>query len=1013
MPSQPEPPPPRRSRPDPALRVLGPIELVTGGLGSARLRRAAAVFTIHAGAVLSADRLVDLIWDHNPPANPEAALHTVISRLRGQLVTAGLVNRLLTRPPGYLLRLSPGDCDAQLFTDLVDRATDRLTVDPVGADDLAAAALELWRGPAYAELADLPVAAVEAARLVEYRSRAVELRTQAALALHRPDRALVLAEQEIGGAPLREGPRRWQMLALYRLGRHPDALAAFTGFRRTLDDELGLEPSVDLLELQQRILRHDPALDAPGQPPPPAAVATAGSVPGLPAPRDLIGREGAISVLTGLLSGSRVVTVCGPGGVGKTRLAAAVAHRSAAAGRFPHGARLVELAAVAPGDPVAEAVATALAVVPTSGLTARDRLAQYLAPLTTLLVLDNCEHLVDDVAALVGALVDRCPGLTVLATSQVPLGIPHEQVLPLDPLPVTTKGSEPAAAIRLFLTRAHRADPRFDPDEADLTAIAEVCRRLDGLPLAIELAAGRIRHRTPQELLERMDDRFGLLRGGDRLAPERHASLADVVAWSYGLLDARARDLFDRISVFRGGFSVAEAALVAERPAGQVSHDLGELVDRSLLSSTRDPDRRTTVFVQLETLRAYGADRLVRSGRADAMAGRHARAMLALVGAGPTAIAGDDLGDWVDRVGRQFDDLRAAHTWSRAHDPEASLQLLAGLVDWLECRPTGELIDWADAATADPSLWADDAQLRRLAVVVMSLAAAGERFKGDLPGAVARSEAAVGLLAEPTDPVARYPLYLLAETSLYRGDLARTIEMAGRARVLAEAAGDVLRARWCDMNEILAHAYGGHRDEALAEAEALLARGDLTPIARAWSRYTLGEVLMDLDPTRAATLLERAVADARQLSDRFLTGVALLSLASVTARHEDPGRAVPLLAEVIEHWHRLGNWTQRWTTFRTVAEVLARVGDPEDAAVLLGACRRETAPAPAYGPDAQRLDELADRLRTRLGGARVDRLARRGAELTADEVVTLVRGALARAVRPDQAGSTGSTGSSR
>jgi len=227
-------------------------------------------------------------------------------------------------------------------------------------------------------------------------------------------------------------------------------------------------------------------------------------------------------------------------------------------------------------------------------------------------------------------------------------------------------------------------------------------------------------------------------------------------------------------------------------------------------------------------------------------------------------------------------------------------QLFADLVDRATDRLAVDPVGADDQAAAAPGLWRGPAyaeladlevaaQLRRLVVVIMSLAGAGERFKGDLP------------------------------------------------------------------------------------------------------------VLMDLDPARAATLLDRAVADARQLGDRFLTGVALLSLASVTARHEDPGRAVPLFAEVIEHWHRLGNWTQRWTTFRTVAEVLARVGDPENAAVLLGACQRKTAPAPAYRPDARRLDELADRLRTRLGGAQVDRPARQGGELTADEVVTLVRGALDRA----------------
>jgi DNA-binding SARP family transcriptional activator len=464
----------RAARPDPPLRVLGPIELAISGLGSARLRRAAAVFAIHSGTVLSIDRLVAMIWDDDPPANPDAALHTAVSRLRGRLAAAGLTDRLLTRPPGYLLRLTSVDCDALAFTELVDRAVERLADAPHDADAEAATALALWRGPAYAELTDLPEARVERARLAEYRSRAVELRARAALALHRPDRALLLAEQEIATSPLREGPRRLQMLALYRLGRHPEALTAFADLRRTLDEELGLEPSAELVELQQRILRHDPSLDSPAAAPvgPPRdrpapdrpSVATASPVPAadsgrpavgpppaadLPSPRGLVGREAEIGVLGALLASCRVVTVCGPGGVGKTRLATAAAQR---AGR-PGDVRFIELAAVAPGGSVVHALLTALQLVPTSGVSGIERLAHYIGQSSTLLLLDNCEHLADDVAGVVSRLIDRCSGLTVMTTSQVPLNIPDEQLLPLDPLPVTADGPAPAAAVELFLAR--------------------------------------------------------------------------------------------------------------------------------------------------------------------------------------------------------------------------------------------------------------------------------------------------------------------------------------------------------------------------------------------------------------------------------------------------------------------------------------------------------------------------------------------------------------------------------
>jgi predicted ATPase/DNA-binding SARP family transcriptional activator len=1007
---------------EPVLRVLGPIELVgdsgrpgdahSATLGSARLRRAMAVFAILAGTVVSADRLIDLIWASDPPATQDGALHTVVSRLRRRLAAAGLADRLLTRPPGYLLRLDPGDCDATVFIDLVERAGAQLAVDPAAADGLASAALDLWRGPAYAELADLDLAAVEAARLEECRATAVALRAEAALMLHRPDRALMLAEQEIAVDALREGPRRLELMALYRLGRQAEALAAYAAFRRVLNEEVGLEPSDALAELQQRILRQDASLLSP---PVETASADAGAKTGgvsdafdgtplLAAGVPLIGRDADLDLLMDLMDRSRVVTVTGIGGVGKTQLAVAGAQRALRSGRVTR-AWMVELAAVDDPAAVVDAVGTALRLVPMHGVAPGQRLARYLAPFTAVLVLDNCEHLVEAVTDLVVELVHGCPGLTVVATSQRPLRMLDEHVLPLDPLPVSADGITSAAAVQLFLERARRADARFDPDDDDLTAITQLCRRIDGLPLAIELAAARIRHATPQELLDRLTDRFSLLRSGNRLVPDRHAALRDVVSWSYRLLDASERDLFDRVSVFRGAFTAADAAPLIGQGEAAIADALAGLVDRSLLAPRRDPHHRSTVFVQLETLRAYGAEQLASAGLEAQTRSRHAHVMAALVDQGGQAVTGPDLGRWVRRVRARMDDLRTAQSWAAEHEPALALRILAGLVDWIEFDPTGELVDWADAATArfDPGRASQDGErpgggenLISQTAVVMALAGAGERFTGNLDGAVRRARAALTLLNGKDDVQARFALYLLGEICLYRGHLAATLVFASRARTLAESAGDTLRARWCDMTEVLALAYSGQQQAALARAEALVGRADLTPITAAWAAYTLGEVLMEQDPPRAAARLEAAVRDARRLGDRFLTGVALLSLASVTARHRGPVAAVPVLDEVVQHWERLGNWTQRWTTFRTVADVLSRAGDAESAAILLGACRRASA-TQIYGPDAQRLAHVADRLGDRLGERRMTELVARGELLSPDEVVTHVRDALGRA----------------
>ena len=484
------------------------------------------------------------------------------------------------------------------------------------------------------------------------------------------------------------------------------------------------------------------------------------------------------------------------------------------------------------------------------------------------------------------------------------------------------------------------------------------------------------------------------MRTTDRTAAERYGNLSAVVEWSYGLLDPAEQQLFDRLSVFRGTFGVADAAAVAGWPEPDAIDGLDTLVQRSMLQAEAGPD--AVAFTMLETMWAFGEHRLIESGDDRATRLRHARNVLDLVHRGQSAVRGADSGGWVRSVNTRFDDLRSAHAWAVENDLELDLRLLAGLVDWMEFQVSAELIGWAEqAARRSIDAGFDDPEHRRLTATALALAGAGERFGGDLGRALALVTEAVELIDDPTDPVLRFPLYTQVEIALYQGRLDDSRSLSRRVQPLAEQAGDVLRARWCEMNRLLALGYDGQVDDAAAGAQQLVDQG-WPGITGAWCRYTLAEVLMTSDPDRAGDVMEQVVHDARRLADRFLTGVALLSAASLRARHGNPVAAVPLFREVLEHWHRMGNWTQRWTTFRTIADVLAQLDDPESAALLLGAALAESRQAPVFGADAERLRDLQDRLRRRLGEQQLVQLLGRGADLPDGAVFQLARSALGR-----------------
>ncbi|MGX7826506.1 BTAD domain-containing putative transcriptional regulator [Actinokineospora sp. 24-640] len=993
------------------VRALGALELVVPGnspevlpFRSGKPRRLLAALLIGFDTVVSSDALAEVIWGDSPPVHVDASLQTVMSRLRNNLRAVGLGAALLTRQPGYLLHVDPEAFDVTRFRARAREGRELLGVDPARAAARLDEGLRLWRGPAFAEFTDDAFAAAEVANLDELRIGALEDRAEVALALDRPTEAIALLERIVAESPLRERPRSLLMLALYRDGRQADALSAFRRYRTLLAEQLALEPSTAVRELEGRILRQDPALlSRPGD----AVTVVAesvmaqewrppGNIPSTPA--TLVGRDDVLAQMAARLRAQWALTLTGPGGVGKTRLAVAAAQHQVREGKYPDGVWLVELAPLTPTASVADAVLTVLAVQRGGTTSATARLVDYLRPRRMLLVLDNCEHVVEAVADLVHELVSQCPDLAVLTTSRVPLGIEAEQINPVQPLSLSQPdGDGHSDAVRLFLDRARSVAPAFKAEGRALEAVSEVCRRLDGMPLAIELAAGRMRFMTPAEIVECLPDRFRFLRNPYRLAAERHQTLQTVVDWSYQLLSPEDQVLFERLSVFAAGFTALDAAAVSGIDRMSIVERIGGLVDRSMVVASTDDTGSSTTYFLLETLRAFGRDRLAKRGDAVAAHRAHAERMHEIVRAGEIRILAEDCGQWIANISKRIDDVRTAHSWALEHDLGLALRLVVGLVNWAELQMPGEIAGWAEETV---QRWESSGspQDRPLAGVALAVAVGCARYRSDFVAARALADRAEALLDED-DPRRRYVGQPMAELALLSGDLGGAVAMSEQVVRWSEEADDDMRKGYAVVLLCLAEAYGGNPARGLAMTRELRAETRSAPVA-AWTTYLLGEVILEDDPARAEPLLSEALALGFRNNDRCLVGAAMTSLASVYMRRGDPRRAVPLYREVVEHWNRTGNWLQQWAGIRGVVFLLARLGDHAGAVTLLSAVRSHTMAVPEFGADAERLRALEAEFATHLGGDEIAALSAEGADMGVAAVLRLALDRLAAFTEP-------------
>ena len=665
------------------LALLGPLEVTSGPsrvvLSAAKERAVLEMLALRAGRPVPAELLCEGLWGQNAPLSAAKALHTYIAHLRRALSPGCIV----TVSGAYLLQIGPGAVDAARFEQAVHEARQLSEAgDHRSAASVLHEGLGLWRGRPCPELAEHSWATAETARLEELRREAEEELAELHLALGEGTRFVGELEAGVAAEPLRE--RRWAqlMLAYYRAGRQADALRAFARLVSTLAEELGVSPSAGLVALEQKVLLHSPELDerpqptnAATRPAPPLGAAS------LQRPASsFVGRASEMDEVAALVGQRRLVTLAGAGGCGKTRLAQEVG--ASLAGRFAGGVHFVALAPLADPGLVPLAVAEALGVLPQSGRPPAEVVAEVIGHRETLAVLDNCEHLVQVVAELVEGLLGAATGLRVLATSREPLRIGGETVWRVPSLAVpgpeaTAAERRGCAAVELFVERALSARPGLRLDDDAIATVAEIAGRLDGMPLAIELAAARVGMVDLAGILEHLSDRFALLSGGSRTAPPRQQTLRATVAWSYDLLNVREKDLFGRLSVFPATFDLEAGAAVAGTAPEQATDDLFALVSKSMVV-TAEPERGPTRYRLHETLRQFGAGCLDEA-TADEARAAHARYYLFLVGCGGPEPIGRALVPWLNSVEREFDNLRAVFSYLEAR-PERGEDLLRILV---------------------------------------------------------------------------------------------------------------------------------------------------------------------------------------------------------------------------------------------------------------------------------------------------------------------------------------------
>ena len=858
------------------IRFLGPLEVDDGGellrIPGGRPRALLSLLALNAGRVMQPERLMELMWEDEPPATAANALQVHISALRRAIEPAGPPYRvLLSRSGGYLLNLTPEQIDLSRFERFVQQGHQAIQRGDIELGrHLLAEAIALWRGSPLEGLGDQPWTFGEVRRLEELRVAAEEDRIQVELALGRHQEMIGRLGSLIDQHPLRERFRAQLMIALYRSGRQAEATEVFHQTRRLLVEKLGMEPGPELQRTNRAVLNQDPSL---------LGIPTEAPLPrldNLPMPTtSFVGRGSELKEVAALLQRVRLVTLTGIGGIGKTRLAVQVARNLL--GSYDRGIWVANLAPVSDPNHVPELVASVLDIRPRGAQSVMEALAEALATGRRLLLLDNCEHVVDACAQLVEALLTRAPGLSVLATSRETLGVAGERVWLVAPL---------ADAVRLFEERAALAAPSFHIEDSMKARVAELCRRLEGIPLAIELAASRLSTLSVDDLMELTQDRFAALRAGARATSPRHQTLRGAIDWSYNLLSDGEQSLLAALSIFRGSFTLAAATFIhAREDDGEVLELLSSLIRKSLVLVERGGTE--TRYRLLDTIREYAADKLARSNLAIDVQRHHTIYYRELAERASPQLRGHNAAVWMNRLGAEHDNLRAAlQSAYEGKDADNFTRLLTAL-SWF----------WFLRCFFDEG--------RRWL----------QRALTELP---------------PTAPAALIRLLLGAGHLAWgQGDHAADGPLFARALELAVETGDQEMAGQALQNLAM-------HDEVTGDVEAAVehSEGSISLLRVYGPESVLAEALNNLgcirafdqgDPEAAAPALEEALTRARACGDQRVLSLTLDSLASVERMRGRLDEATALQAEGLRVCRDVGDvWSAVFLLWNMGAILLQR-----------------------------------------------------------------------------------------
>jgi predicted ATPase/DNA-binding SARP family transcriptional activator len=958
------------------FKVLGPLEVEADHgpivIVGQRLRALLTALLLQPNDVVVPERLVDAIWGEDPPESAANALQQVVTRLRSRLGDGA--RHVATAPGGgYRVVVSPGELDAEEFEARCRRAREQIERDAEGALRELESALALWRGPAYGEFA-ASFAQAPAVRLEELRTAARADHVELLIRTGAAGDAVAAGRELVGSAPLRERPVELLMRALHATGRVADALEVYRRHRELLADELGLDPSAALRDVEARILQDD--LPGPARPGPYPVAAEPVGRSALPSRQgDLIGRSDELAIVRDCLESRRLVTLVGPGGVGKTRVALELAHEMRAEGK---PVVWVDLSAAEPGrihDLVAEAIGVEMSRAPDP----HAALAASLRTSSSVLCLDNAETVLDDLAPLVEILSEGAPRLRMLATSRERLAVHSEHVHRLAPFPLPTAPDPDNPAIRLFLDRANSLE---HPTLADLEDIALLCRRLDGLPLAIELGAAQAPTFGIRQFSDHIAGELDLLAGGRRTAAGRHRTLRAVIDASYAQLTADEAAIFVRLAVFPASFTLEDARTVGADnsiTAGAVGAILGRLADQSLVQT--DSGR----FWLLQTLRTYGLDKL-EQGDLVRLRARHARHVTDRVAGLGWQSHPEREESCVAQLAAMSPGLHTAWAYAVAHDRELGVELAALVYDFAYHRQRLDLLDWgrqvAEWDIEHPDLSA-----------ALATGAASAWAAGDLELAERLARRGVADDDGTPRPRSARAVSQLANLAMFEAAHDKAIRLYEQCVALSLTEGMPSTALLEEIAICQVMTYAGRRTDALALLGDLnrRARESRSPSAIAWAKFVTAETTGDADVAAALAAYRTAIEESTKVDNRLFLGLARSSAVALGARHGPADEALAEFERVMDQWDEFGNVTGQWWVLMNLSILFARLGADQPAALLAGAIIWAEARTYTLMGDEGRLHDTVRELGARLGAEPLQALLAEGGTLTIEEGVAVAR----------------------